>query len=156
MPEVSEAQVLNALKQVYNPDLNHDIVSLVFVKNVKICGGAVGFDIELTTPACPVKEDLKQQAHTLIKALPGVDAVEVKMTSQTRGRPVPSGDFMKGVKNVVAIAFGKGGVGKSTATTNLALALAATGAKVGILDADVYGPSIPGMLGITEKPRANE
>lgn len=152
---VSEAQILNALKQVYDPDLNRDIVSLGFVKNIKICDGNVAFDVELTTPACPVKEDLKKQAHDVVRALPNVTLVEVKMTSQTRGRPVGSMDVLKGVKNVIAIASGKGGVGKSTATTNLALALAATGAKVGILDADVYGPSVPGMLGITERPRVN-
>src|SRR4051812_8142115 len=130
MPEVTEAQVLNALKKVQDPDLHRDIVSLGFVKNLKICGGAIGFEIELTTPACPVKEQLKQQSHDLVKAIAGVDAVNVTMTSQTRGRPVASQDVLKGVKNVVAIASGKGGVGKSTATTNLALALAATGARV--------------------------
>jgi ATP-binding protein involved in chromosome partitioning len=154
--EVTEAQVLNELRKVYDPDLNRDIVSLGFVKNMKICGGAIGFDIELTTPACPVKEQLKQQSHDLVKAIPGVDAVAVNMTAQTRGRPVGSADILKGVKNVIAIASGKGGVGKSTATTNLALALSATGAKVGILDADIYGPSVPGMLGTNERPRANE
>ncbi|HYG76798.1 MAG TPA: P-loop NTPase [Planctomycetota bacterium] len=154
--EVSEAQVLDALRNVYDPDLNRDIVSLGFIKNLKICGSAIGFEIELTTPACPVKDQLKQQAHDLVKAIPGVDAVNVTMTAQTRGRPVGSGDVLKGVKNVVAIASGKGGVGKSTATTNLALALSATGARVGILDADIYGPSIPGMLGTSERPRANE
>ena len=88
MPLVSEAQVLNALKAVNDPDLNRDIVSLGFVKNVKICDGNVAFDVELTTPACPVKDLLKQQAHDVVKALPLVTNVEVKMTAQTRGRPV--------------------------------------------------------------------
>jgi len=156
MPLVSEAQVLNALKAVNDPDLNRDIVSLGFVKNVKICDGNVAFDVELTTPACPVKDLLKQQAHDVVKALPNVTNVEVKMTAQTRGRPVGTSDVLKGVKNVIAIASGKGGVGKSTATTNLALSLVAMGAKVGILDADVYGPSVPGMLGITDRPRVND
>ena len=154
MPEITEAQISHALRAVQDPDLHRDIVSLGFVKNVKICGGAVGFEIELTTPACPVKEQLKQQAADIIRALPGVETVDVKMTAQTRGRPVGSGDALKGVKNLVAIASGKGGVGKSTATTNLALALSATGARVGILDADIYGPSIPGMLGTNERPHA--
>ncbi|HLX64374.1 MAG TPA: P-loop NTPase [Planctomycetota bacterium] len=155
MPLVTEDQILNALKVVKDPDLNRDIVSLGFVKNVKICDGNVAFDVELTTPACPVKEDLKRQAHDVVQALPNVSHVEVKMTAQTRGRPVGSADMLKGVKNVIAIASGKGGVGKSTATTNLALSLTAMGARVGILDADVYGPSIPGMLGITERPRVS-
>lgn len=155
MDLVTEAQVLNALKNVQDPDLHRDIVSLGFVKNVKICDGNIAFDVELTTPACPVKEDLKRQAHYVVKAIPNVTNVEVKMTAQTRGRPVGSADVLKGVKNVIAIASGKGGVGKSTATTNLALSLAATGAKVGVLDADVYGPSVPGMLGITERPKVN-
>lgn len=156
MAEITEAQVLTALRKVEDPDLHKDIVTLGFVKKLKICGGAIGFEIELTTPACPVKESLKQQAHDVVKAIPGATDVAVTMTAQTLGRTMNANDVLKGVKNVVAIASGKGGVGKSTATTNLALSLAATGAKVGILDADIYGPSIPGMLGCTEKPRANE
>lgn len=152
---VSKDQVLQALRGVKDPDLGRDIVALDFVKEVKICDAAVGVTIELTTPACPVKDELKRQAEDLIKALPGVKAVDVKMTAQTVGRKIDS-ELLKGVKNIVAIASGKGGVGKSTATANLALALARTGAKVGILDADIYGPSIPGMLGITDKPFADE
>ena len=112
--------------------------------------------IELTTPACPVKEQLKQQAYGAVAGVPGVTAVSVEMTANTRGRRFAPADLLRGVKNVVAIASGKGGVGKSTATVNLALALAATGARVGILDADIYGPSIPGMLGINERLHANE
>jgi len=154
MPEVTEAQVLNALRKIEDPDLHKDIVTLGFVKKMKICGGAIDFEIELTTPACPVKELLKQQAQDAVGAVPGVTDVSITMSAQTRGRSVNAGDVLKGVKNVVAIASGKGGVGKSTATANLALALAATGAKVGILDADIYGPSIPGMMGTTERPRS--
>ncbi|HEY3322594.1 MAG TPA: P-loop NTPase [Planctomycetota bacterium] len=152
---VSENQVLDALRAVHDPDLQRDIVSLGFVKNVKICDGNVGFEIELTTPACPVKDDLKRQASDVVLALPGVSNVSISMTARTRGRAVASADILRGVKNIVAIASGKGGVGKSTATVNLALALAASGAKVGILDADVYGPSIPQMLGIREGPGIN-
>jgi len=156
MPAVTEEAVLEALKQVHDPDLGQDIVALGFVKNLKICGGAVGFVIELTTPACPVKEQLKQQAYGAVAGVPGVTAVSVEMSANTRGRRFAPSDVLRGVKNVVAIASGKGGVGKSTATVNLALALAATGARVGILDADIYGPSIPSMLGTNERLHANE
>ncbi|HYF49692.1 MAG TPA: P-loop NTPase [Planctomycetota bacterium] len=155
MPEVKEAAVLDALRQVQDPDLHRDIVSLGFVKNLKICDGNVAFDVELTTPACPVKEQLKSQAHDVVAAIPGVSGVNVKMTAQTLSRPVTNNDMLKGVKNLIAVGSGKGGVGKSTATANLALALAATGAKVGVLDADVYGPSIPQMFGTNETPRPN-
>ncbi len=155
MSTVTEEQVRNALRQIQDPDLGRDIVALDFVKEIKICDGAVGATIELTTPACPVKEQMKSQAETLIKDLPGVTAVNVKMTAQTVGRNQGSQDVLKGCRNVVAIGSGKGGVGKSTATVNLALALASTGATVGVLDADIYGPSIPGMLGITKRPDAD-
>lgn len=152
----TEQQVREALKGVKDPDLGRDIVALDFVKEVKLCDGAVGVTIELTTPACPVKEQMKSEAEALIKKIPGVTQVDVKMTAQTVGRVGQDSDVLKGVKNVVAIGSGKGGVGKSTATANLALALAGTGAKVGILDADIYGPSIPGMLGIKARPMADE
>jgi len=156
MPDPTKDQILQALRAVKDPDLGRDIVTLDFVKEVKVCDGAVGLTIELTTPACPVKEELKRQAEEVVRALPGVKVVDVKMTAQTVGRRMENADILKGVKNLVAIASGKGGVGKSTATANLALALAGSGAKVGILDADIYGPTIPGMLGITDKPFADE
>lgn len=155
MPDPTKDQILSALRGVKDPDLGRDIVALDFVKEVKICDGAVGVTIELTTPACPVKEQLKKEAEELVRSVPGVKVVDIKMTAQTVGRKI-EGELLKGVKNIVAIASGKGGVGKSTATTNLALALARSGAKVGVLDADIYGPSIPGMLGITDKPFADE
>jgi len=156
MPEVTEEVVLKALTQVHDPDLGRDIVSLGFVKNVKICGGAVGFEVELTTPACPLKDQLKQQAYDAVVSVPGVTAVSVQMTAQTRNQRYGVSDALRGVRNIVAIASGKGGVGKSTVTVNLALALTAAGARVGILDADVYGPSIPGMLGTDCRPDADE
>lgn len=150
---VSEEMVLDALRSVHDPDLGRDIVSLGFVKNVKICDGNVSFEVELTTPACPVKDILRDECHEAVMALDGVSLANVQMTAQVvKGRETPE-DLIPGVKHMVAVASGKGGVGKSTVTCNLAMAFAETGAKVGIVDLDVYGPSIPRMLGCHgEKP----
>lgn len=152
--QITEAKILETLKSVKDPDLHRDIVSLGFVKNIQIQNGDVRFDIELTTPACPVKDQLKQECETKIKDLPGVSHVEINMTSNVRSRPeFGRSEVLPQVRNVIAIASGKGGVGKSTVTANLALALAKTGAKVGLLDCDVYGPSMPLMFGLVgEQP----
>ncbi len=152
MPVLKEA-ILEALKQVIDPDLHRDIVSLGFVKEIKECDGNVAATIELTTPACPVKDILKQQAIDAIKSVPGVVNVAVDMTAQVRARDIAPEDMLPGVKHCIAVASGKGGVGKSTISVNLAIALAKTGAKVGLMDADVYGPSIPMMMGCAnERP----
>lgn len=143
---VTEQLVLDALRAVEDPDLHRDIVSLGFVKEVEINGGAVAATIELTTPACPVKEILEGQAREAIAAIPGVEAVELTMTAKVRERPNPA-DTLPDVRQIIAIASGKGGVGKSTVAVNLAVALAERGARVGLMDADVYGPSIPMMTG---------
>ncbi len=152
MISATHDQVLDALRQVEDPDLRKDIVSLGFVKNVVIEGSKVSFQIELTTPACPVKDLLEQQAHDVVKAL-GFDEVQIEMTAIVRQHASESIDLIPGVKQCIAVASGKGGVGKSTVTVNLAVALAKLGAKVGLLDADVYGPSIPQMMGVAgEQP----
>jgi ATP-binding protein involved in chromosome partitioning len=151
---VTEVQVLDALRVVTDPDLGRDIVTLGFVKNVRVADGSVGFTIELTTPACPVRERMQQQARLAVAALPGVGAVDVTMTARVRGSTGPMKEqLLPSVKNVVPVASGKGGVGKSTVAANLALALAAMGARVGIMDADVYGPTIPTLLNVHTLPK---
>jgi ATP-binding protein involved in chromosome partitioning len=154
MGDVTEAEVLEALRPIQDPDFNRSIVDLGFIKGLSIAGGRVSFKIELTTPACPVKEQFEAAARQAVAALPGVSAVDVEMTANTRGasRPAQGSDLLPGVKNTIAVASGKGGVGKSTVAVNLALALRATGARVGLLDVDVYGPSIPLMLDVSGRP----
>src|SRR5215470_10619593 len=151
---VSEDKVLGVLKQVQDPDLRKDIVSLGFIRNLKIDSGKVSFDLNLTTPACPVKDQMRDQAVALVKGLPGVENVEVKMTSEVRQAPAMDRTALKGVRNIVAVGSGKGGVGKSTIAVNIAASLAAAGAKVGLLDADIYGPTTPIMLGTDAPPKS--
>jgi len=147
---LDQQSVLDALKVVVDPDLHRDIVSLGFVKNVKISGGDVSFTIELTTPACPVKDQMRDQARAAVIRLPGVARVDVEMTASVRSAVSPDAgrQMVPGVKNVIAVGAGKGGVGKTTVSVNLALALARAGSKVGLIDGDIYGPNVPMMLGI--------
>ncbi|HEY3448450.1 MAG TPA: Mrp/NBP35 family ATP-binding protein [Myxococcales bacterium] len=152
MAQVSERDVLNALSKVNDPDLNRDLVSLNMVKDLKVDGGQVSVKIELTTPACPLKAKIQNDVETAIKAVPGVSGVQVTMGATVRGAAKQKEDLLPQVKNVVLVGAGKGGVGKSTCAVNLAVALKNEGAAVGLLDADFYGPSMPIMLGIKERP----
>lgn len=145
---VSEAEVREALRQVQDPDLHQDIERLGFVKDVRIRGGSVCFTLELTTPACPVKDVLKAQAEEVVSRLPGVSSVEVTMTARTRAHAAAGGiAALAGVRHVILVGAGKGGVGKSTTAVELAWAMKAAGAKVALLDADIYGPSLVTMTG---------
>jgi len=150
MSDVTEAAVLGALRAVQDPDLHKDIVALGFVKNLRIDGGRVAFTVELTTPACPVKDQMRDQARAAVSALPGVSSVEVEMTASVRAAAAPEAGRapVEGVKNVIAVGAGKGGVGKTTVAVNLAAALAARGSRVAIVDGDMYGPNVPIMLGL--------
>ncbi|MFQ5929407.1 MAG: iron-sulfur cluster carrier protein ApbC [Acidobacteriota bacterium] len=152
MPETDKLTILEALKSIQDPDLGRDIVSLGFVKDVKLCAGVAAVTIELTTPACPVKDQMREQAKQAILALPGIEEANVQMTAQVRPSSSQARSFLPGVKNVIPVGSGKGGVGKSTVSANLAVALAQSGAEVGLMDADVYGPSIPTLMGISGKP----
>ncbi|MBI4280138.1 MAG: Mrp/NBP35 family ATP-binding protein [Armatimonadetes bacterium] len=147
---ITEQDVLQALSRIQDPDLHRDIVSLGFVRNVKIQDAAVSLEINLTTPACPVKDQMRDQARQLVLALPGVKEVQVTMTAEVRRHPGLDKAALANVRNIIAVGSGKGGVGKSTVAVNIACGLAQAGARVGLLDADIYGPSIPIMVGTSE------
>jgi ATP-binding protein involved in chromosome partitioning len=167
--EVTERAILERLSALHDPDMGRDIVSLGLVKNIRICAPIVSLDIELPNPASTARDRLQEEAERALVDLPGIDQANVRMTWSVSATPdaasrvVPGGrengpapQKPEGVKNVVAVASGKGGVGKSTVAANLALALARAGASVGLLDADVYGPSQGTMFGLSDRPETDE
>ncbi len=149
MATLTDEVVLDALRAIKDPDLHKDIVALGFVKNVRIDGSRVALTIELTTPACPVKDLMRDQARAILTGLGATD-VDVEMTAQVRAAVRPDAKLapVEGVKNIIAVGAGKGGVGKTTVAVNLAVALARRGSRVALLDADMYGPNVPIMLGL--------
>ena len=152
MNQITEQAVLDQLKNIIDPDLHKDIVTLGFVKDLAISGGDVSFRIVLTTPACPVKEAFETEAKQLVGAIEGVTNVKVIMDAEVpKGRGIAGNMALPNIKNIVAVSSGKGGVGKSTVAVNLAVSLALDGAKVGLMDADVYGPNVPLMLGAAHR-----
>ena len=156
MPTLTEEAILEALRQVQEPELGRDIVTLNMVKSVAIDGASVAFTIELTTPACPLKDEIEGNARTVLTGL-GAEHVEITWGAMVRrATPQRAEAILPNVKNVIAVGSGKGGVGKSTVSVNLAVALAQAGAKVGLLDADITGPNIPMMLGVEGQPKASE
>ena len=155
MEELTEARILQALSTVQDPELHRDIVSLGMVKELAVDHGKVSFMVELTTPACPLRETIETDCKKALNQISGITGLEIRFGAQVRGSKAGAGqtDLLPTVKNVVLVAAGKGGVGKSTVAANLAVALKMHGAATGLLDADIYGPSVPMIMGVKGEPK---
>lgn len=146
---LSPRAILEVLRPVEDPELRKSLVELNMIRNVKVDGGNVSFTLVLTTPACPLRQFIVEDCERAVKTLPGVENINVEVTSETpQQKGLPDRTGIDGVKNILAITSGKGGVGKSTVAVNVAVALAQAGAKVGLIDADIYGPNAPTMMGL--------
>ncbi len=154
MSSITKESVTRSLSRVNDPDLHRDLVTLKMIKDILVDGGNITVVVELTTPACPLKDKIKSDCFNAIKEdHPSAKTITVEMTAKViSAKPHAQNSILRGVKNTIAVASGKGGVGKSTIAVNLAVTLAKEGAKVGLIDADIYGPSIPLMLGVKERP----
>ena len=153
---VSEDAVMAALSKVQEPELHDDLVSLNMIRDLQIEDGQVGFTVMLTTPACPLRDQIERESREAVAALSGVESVTVKLDANVPTDGRPRGILDLPIRNAIAVASGKGGVGKSTLAVNLAVVLAKSGARVGLLDADIYGPNIPTMMGVDHLPAAGE